>query len=58
MGAKPLFEVLKAIEGRTDFDRAVSEEIAREPTPGDTTPVETEHREHLRDDSYWDSRPR
>ncbi|KAK2594178.1 hypothetical protein QQS21_008117 [Conoideocrella luteorostrata] len=36
MGAKPLFEVLKAIEGRPDFDQTVVEEVARMPSPGDT----------------------
>ncbi|KAI9155158.1 DUF500 domain protein [Paramyrothecium foliicola] len=35
VGAKPLFEVLKAIEGRTDFDRSIVQEVARMPPPGD-----------------------
>jgi lipid-binding SYLF domain-containing protein len=36
MGAKPLFEVLKAIEGRSDVDHAVVQEVGRMPSPGDT----------------------
>ncbi|CAM1502756.1 Fc.00g075320.m01.CDS01 [Cosmosporella sp. VM-42] len=52
LGAKPLFEVLKAIEGRIDFDRTVIQEVARQPTPGDAIldakrqiPIEPERRE-------------
>ncbi|EFY92024.1 DUF500 domain protein [Metarhizium acridum CQMa 102] len=36
MGAKPLFEVLGAIEGRSDFDHTVVQEVGRMPSPGDT----------------------
>ncbi|KAK7422543.1 hypothetical protein QQX98_001565 [Neonectria punicea] len=35
MGAKPLFEVLKALEGRMDYDRTVVQEVGRVPPPGD-----------------------
>lgn len=33
---KPLFEVLRALEGRPDFDRTVVQEVGRMATPGDT----------------------
>ena len=33
--AKPLFEVLKAMEGRPDFDRTIVQEVGRVPPPGD-----------------------
>lgn len=53
MPAKPLFEVLRAIEGRPDFDRTVVQEAGRMASPGDTvldekreTPVEVDQREH------------
>ncbi|KFG87305.1 DUF500 domain protein [Metarhizium anisopliae] len=36
MGAKHLFEVLRAIEGRPDFDHTVVQEVGRKPSPGDT----------------------
>jgi lipid-binding SYLF domain-containing protein len=32
---RPLFEVIKAAEGRTDYDRAVLEKVAQQPAPGD-----------------------
>lgn len=32
---KPLFEVIKMAEGRTDFDKSVIEQTAIEPAPGD-----------------------
>ncbi|RSL73898.1 hypothetical protein CEP54_000103 [Fusarium duplospermum] len=35
MSAKPLFEVLRAIEGRPDFDRNIVQEVGSVPTPGD-----------------------
>ena len=35
---KPLFEVLKALEGRTDVDQALVEEVGSAPPPGDITP--------------------
>ncbi|KAI6778581.1 uncharacterized protein J7T54_003360 [Emericellopsis cladophorae] len=35
MDAKPLFEVLKAIEGRGEVDRSVVDEVLSEPPPGD-----------------------
>lgn len=35
MGAKPLFEVLRALEGHADFDRAVVQEVGRMPPPSD-----------------------
>jgi lipid-binding SYLF domain-containing protein len=35
VGAKPLFEILKAIEGRGDIDSRVVEEVVSEPAPGD-----------------------
>ncbi|KAK5996019.1 SH3 domain-containing protein [Cladobotryum mycophilum] len=38
MGAKPLFEVLKAIEGRPDFDRTVVQEVGMMASPGDVIP--------------------
>ncbi|PHH87995.1 hypothetical protein CDD83_8133 [Cordyceps sp. RAO-2017] len=34
--ARPLFEVLRAIEGRPDFDRSLVHEVGRMATPGDT----------------------
>ena len=34
-GAKPLFEVLKAVDGRTDFDPSVVQSVAECPPPGD-----------------------
>ncbi|KAF4451165.1 hypothetical protein F53441_5864 [Fusarium austroafricanum] len=36
MAAKPLFEVLQALEGRTDYDRTVVQAVGQAPTPGDT----------------------
>ncbi|KND87415.1 SH3 domain-containing protein [Tolypocladium ophioglossoides CBS 100239] len=41
MPAKPLFEVLRAIEGRPDFDRTVVQEFGRMASPGDTVRDET-----------------
>ncbi|RTE68778.1 hypothetical protein BHE90_016846 [Fusarium euwallaceae] len=35
MSAKPLFEVLRAIEGRPDFDRTIVQEVGSVPPPGD-----------------------
>ncbi|KPM35439.1 hypothetical protein AK830_g11143 [Neonectria ditissima] len=35
MGAKPLFEVLKALEGRMDYDRTVVQEVGMVLPPGD-----------------------
>jgi lipid-binding SYLF domain-containing protein len=35
MGAKPLFEVLRAIDGRADLDQSVVDEVAMAPPPGD-----------------------
>ena len=35
---KPLFEILKALEGRTDVDQALVEEVGIAPPPGDITP--------------------
>jgi lipid-binding SYLF domain-containing protein len=35
LGAKPLYEVLKATEGHVDFDRTVVQEVGRVPPPGD-----------------------
>jgi hypothetical protein len=32
---KPIFEVIKAAEGRTDFDTALMEVLSRQPAPGD-----------------------
>ncbi|KAJ3473719.1 hypothetical protein NLG97_g10167 [Lecanicillium saksenae] len=37
---KPLFEVIKMAEGRTDFDRAVIDKTAVQPAPGDAV-IET-----------------
>ncbi|KAF4960934.1 hypothetical protein FGADI_584 [Fusarium gaditjirri] len=36
MAGRPLFEVLKALEGRTDYDRTVVQAVGQYPTPGDT----------------------
>ncbi|KFH45344.1 SH3 domain-containing protein-like protein [Hapsidospora chrysogenum ATCC 11550] len=41
VGAKPLFEVLRAIDGRADFDRGVVDQIAKAPPPGDVPMAET-----------------
>lgn len=38
VGGKPLFEVLKALEGRKDFDQAIVEEVGSAPPPGDVAP--------------------
>ncbi|KAJ4263065.1 hypothetical protein NW762_006679 [Fusarium torreyae] len=35
IGAKPLFEVLQALEGRTDYDRTVVQAVGEAPPPGD-----------------------
>ncbi|KAH7141295.1 hypothetical protein B0J13DRAFT_56198 [Dactylonectria estremocensis] len=35
MGAKPLFEVLKALEGRLDYDRTVVHEVGMVPPPSE-----------------------
>ena len=35
IGAKPLFEVLKAMEGRHDFDRTIVQAVGRVPPPSD-----------------------
>jgi lipid-binding SYLF domain-containing protein len=32
---RPIFEVIKAAEGRTDFDAALMEALSRQPAPGD-----------------------
>jgi lipid-binding SYLF domain-containing protein len=32
---RPIFEVIKAAEGRTDYDAALMEELAQRPAPGD-----------------------
>ncbi|KAB5535341.1 hypothetical protein GE09DRAFT_926500, partial [Coniochaeta sp. 2T2.1] len=32
---RPIFEVIKAAEGRTDFDTALMESLSRQPAPGD-----------------------
>ncbi|KAK5658235.1 hypothetical protein OQA88_2210 [Cercophora sp. LCS_1] len=37
---RPLFEVIKAAEGRTDYDRALMEVLAQQPAPGDAV-IET-----------------
>ncbi|OAA45461.1 DUF500 domain protein [Metarhizium rileyi] len=70
MGAKPLFEVLKAIEGRPDFDHTIVQEVGRMPSPGDTVldekrepaVVEDEHREQqpesAREESILDEKER
>lgn len=63
MGAKPLFEVLKAIEGRPDFDHTVVQEVGRMPSPGDTvldekrepTVVEYEHNEQQQEPAHDES---
>lgn len=36
MGAKPLFEVLQALEGRTVYDHSVVDAVGEAPTPGDS----------------------
>ncbi|KAF9773258.1 hypothetical protein IL306_008952 [Fusarium sp. DS 682] len=36
MAGKPLFEVLQALEGRTDYDRTVVQAVGQAPTPGDS----------------------
>lgn len=36
--AKPLFEILRAIDGHQDFDRSVVQQVAAHPPPGDTVP--------------------
>lgn len=41
VGAKPLFEVLRAIDGRAGFDQGVVDEVAKAPPPGDVTVEET-----------------
>lgn len=35
MGAKPLFEVLKALEGRQDYDRTIVQEVGMVPPPSE-----------------------
>ncbi|KAJ6437726.1 ATP-dependent DNA helicase PIF1 [Purpureocillium lavendulum] len=62
--ARPLFEVLRAIEGRQDFDRTVVQEVGRMATPGDTvldekpeTRVQVEHRER-EDETLLDEKER
>ena len=37
---RPLFEVIKAAEGRSDYDKALMEVLARQPAPGDAV-IET-----------------
>lgn len=44
MSAKPLFEVLRAIEGRPDFDRAIVQEVGSVPPPGDAILSEKQER--------------
>ncbi|EEU42084.1 uncharacterized protein NECHADRAFT_105541 [Fusarium vanettenii 77-13-4] len=44
MSAKPLFEVLRAIEGRPDFDRTIVQEVGSVPTPGDAILSEKQER--------------
>ncbi|KAI0383768.1 hypothetical protein F5Y04DRAFT_249651 [Hypomontagnella monticulosa] len=39
---RPLTEVLKAAEGRTDYDTALVEQLSSQPAPGDTT-IESPH---------------
>lgn len=46
MGALPLFEVLKLIDGRTDFNRVVLEEIGAVPPPGDVSAPDNNNPDH------------
>ena len=63
--ARPLFEVLRAIEGRPDVDHTVVQEVGRMATPGDTvldekrgeTQVQVEHRER-EDETLLDEKER
>ncbi|KAM5356520.1 hypothetical protein ACJ41O_003166 [Fusarium nematophilum] len=44
MGAKPLFEVLQALEGRPDYDRTVVQAVGMVPPPGDAALPEKQER--------------
>ncbi|UPL02012.1 hypothetical protein LCI18_012946 [Fusarium solani-melongenae] len=44
MSAKPLFEVLRAIEGRPDYDQAIVQEVGSVPPPGDAILSEKQER--------------
>ncbi|KAM4064383.1 las17-binding protein actin regulator domain-containing protein [Hirsutella rhossiliensis] len=64
---KPLFEVLRAIEGRADFDRNVVREVGRMATPGDAVindnlkrdaTAEVEHRERESGETVLDEKER
>ncbi|KAK2697268.1 hypothetical protein QWA68_003697 [Fusarium oxysporum] len=44
MAAKPLFEVLQALEGRTDYDRTVVQAVGQVPPPGDSILSEKQER--------------
>lgn len=64
---KPLFEVLRALEGRPDFDRTVVQEVGRMATPGDTViedsmnrggGVHVDHRDQDSDESVLDEKER
>ncbi|KAF5563106.1 hypothetical protein FNAPI_2851 [Fusarium napiforme] len=44
MAAKPLFEVLQALEGRTDYDRTVVQAVGHAPPPGDSILSEKQER--------------
>lgn len=44
MSARPLFEVLRAIEGRPDYDRAVVQAVGSVPPPGDVILSEKQER--------------
>ncbi|KAF4508719.1 hypothetical protein G6O67_005061 [Ophiocordyceps sinensis] len=64
---KPLFEVLRALEGRPDFDRTVVQEVGRMATPGDTVidyhvkrdaRSSVEHRQQDSDETVLDEKER
>ncbi|KAM6509207.1 hypothetical protein FSOLCH5_012206 [Fusarium solani] len=44
MSAKPLFEVLRAIEGRPDYDRTIVQAVGSVPPPGDAILSEKQER--------------
>ncbi|KAM0302534.1 hypothetical protein HYE67_009854 [Fusarium culmorum] len=44
MSAKPLFEVLQALEGRATYDRTVVQAVGESPTPGDSILSEKQER--------------
>ncbi|KAI8655134.1 Ysc84 domain-containing protein [Fusarium keratoplasticum] len=44
MSAKPLFEVLRAIEGRPDYDRTIVQEVGSVPPPSDAILSEKQER--------------